>query len=120
MNELPGPRRHYRSQAPLSDHQPPSFRCCTTFWARWDVSPDRHVIHDIHDIIKAYEESQLASSMTNTCQKRNKKRSSRRKEYGGELVAGWEGEVSSNNASFKDGKGGDVEKSTVRKRVSMG
>ncbi|KAK1296237.1 hypothetical protein QJS10_CPB15g01498 [Acorus calamus] len=38
------------------DHPPAfgcdCFRCYTTFWARWDASPNRHVIHDIID---AYE-----------------------------------------------------------------
>ncbi|CAN1843351.1 hypothetical protein LINPERHAP1_LOCUS37135 [Linum perenne] len=97
------------------------FRCYTTFWARWDASPNRHVIHDI---IEAYEDSQMTSSPTTTStrQRRSRKRSaSRRKESGGEMAAVEAVEkVSSDDASFEDGgDGGDVEKSAVRKIVSF-
>ncbi|CAN1124277.1 hypothetical protein LINPERPRIM_LOCUS3686 [Linum perenne] len=98
------------------DHAPTfeccCFRCYTTFWARWDASPNRHVIHDI---IEAYE-------TTSTRQRRSRKRSaSRRKESGGEMAAVEAVEkVSSDDASFEDGgDGGDVEKSAVRKIVSF-
>ncbi|CAN0914317.1 hypothetical protein LINGRAHAP2_LOCUS28488 [Linum grandiflorum] len=110
-------QRRNKAAAVAKDHgaafECSCFRCYTAFWARWDASPNRHVIHDI---IEAYEESLTATTRS---QKKNKKRSSRRKE--GESAVESPAPVTDEGSCGGDGvvEEGDMEKSAVRKIVSF-
>lgn len=58
------------------DHSNPMFecncfRCYMSFWARWDASPNRELIHEI---IEAYEEDQLLKKKKRSAAKTKKER----------------------------------------------
>ncbi|CAL1407257.1 unnamed protein product [Linum trigynum] len=104
------------------------FRCYMTFWARWDASSNRHLIHEI---IEAYEAAAL------TCHQKRKTRKGDRRRRGkdGELNNMGPGgrkaesadQVASPDASYDEEEDGrtagrdevDLEKSAVRKIVSF-
>ncbi|PKA49879.1 hypothetical protein AXF42_Ash004421 [Apostasia shenzhenica] len=67
-------RLHHRRQA----HQP-ELRCCCfscykSFWARWDASPNRHVIHLVLDAVEeslAAESSRAGGRRRHRCRRKN-------------------------------------------------
>lgn len=59
--------------APLFDCN--CFRCYKSFWARWDMSPNRQLIHEI---IEAYEEGLFRENNKRSLKKKKKKRGNKR------------------------------------------
>lgn len=51
------------------------FRCYKSFWARWDMSPKRQLIHEI---IEAYEEGLFRENNKRSLKKKKKKRGNKR------------------------------------------
>lgn len=72
------------------DHSPMfecnCFRCYMCFWARWDASPSRELIHEI---IEAYEEDQLVKKKKRRSSKVKKEK--RKKTCAAELKGGEDG-----------------------------
>lgn len=112
-----------------SDHPPVfscgCFRCYTSYWVRWDSSPNRQLIHEIID---AYEEK-LAQTKTG---KNSKKERKKRNTGSGSGFGSGEGkgsEPGSNEEESRptemetagDGGGGEeeAEKGSVRRIVSF-
>lgn len=105
------------------------FRCYMTFWARWDASPNRELIHEI---IEAYEEELLKKKKRSAAAKIKKER--RKRACDDQLKGGGEkgseerpvtwvnrmGDSVSADVSVGDG-GGEVgmEKGLVRKIASF-
>ncbi|KAF5746124.1 hypothetical protein HS088_TW06G00289 [Tripterygium wilfordii] len=74
------------------------FRCYMNFWARWDASPNRQLIHEI---IEAYEEGLFWEN-------KNKSNTKRRKERGGKRVQDVK-DKNSGKTKMVDNKVGGVE-----------
>lgn len=95
------PRQHKKS----NHHHPPSFTCycfgCyTNYWARWDSSPNRQLIHEIID---AFEEGLLSNK------KKKQGLSRREKRKGNNSKKGFDLDLNLNlnlNENGSDGFGG--------------
>lgn len=95
------------------------FRCYMSFWARWDASPSRELIHEI---IEAYEEELHKKQKRNTT-KRKKERRKRAcddlKDEEGMVKDDQFGQSVSVDVSSSDGDEFVMEKGSVRKIVSF-
>ncbi|KAJ8636107.1 hypothetical protein MRB53_010374 [Persea americana] len=92
------------------------FRCYMSFWARWDSSPNRHLIHEILD---AFENSQ-DSAMIPKNKRKVERHGSERVELGVEISStDEEMGVSEIERESSDGNGTEGEKGSVRRFVSF-
>jgi hypothetical protein len=112
------------------DHSPTfecnCFRCYMSFWARWDASPNRELIHEI---IEAYEEELLRKNKQSAAAKIKKEK--RKRACDDQLKGGSEkgseerqvtkmGEsVSADVSGARDGGEVGIEKGVVRKIASF-
>ncbi|XP_062161347.1 uncharacterized protein LOC133868462 [Alnus glutinosa] len=118
-----------------ADHPPQfncnCFRCYTSYWVRWDSSPNRQAIHEIID---AYEAELMAQSKKGKGRKERRKRGcnnelgelKRSEASSGKDESGESGELggeSSNSGHESFGGGGDgeegLDKGSVRRLVSF-
>nr|VDD33915.1 unnamed protein product [Brassica oleracea] len=72
------------------NHKPPvfdceCFDCYTSYWLRWDSSPNRELIHDI---IEAFENHHLATGGEDSAASRNKSKRGKKKEKPGRRGGG--------------------------------
>ncbi|KAH7545283.1 hypothetical protein FEM48_Zijuj01G0077200 [Ziziphus jujuba var. spinosa] len=99
------------------DHPPQfncnCFRCYTSFWVRWDSSPNRQLIHEIID---AFEDGLLAQSKG---AKNNNNRKERRKRGGGG-GGGNNGSGELKRSELSSGKDELVESESVVEETSSG
>ncbi|RRT57420.1 hypothetical protein B296_00015023 [Ensete ventricosum] len=54
------------------------FGCYKSFWARWDASPNRHVIHRIIDIVEESSEARELDRGSGSCRRRRSGRGERK------------------------------------------
>ncbi|XP_023520004.1 uncharacterized protein LOC111783314 [Cucurbita pepo subsp. pepo] len=110
VNNFSGHRGKAAHQKPAaarsgSDHPPVfscnCFRCYTSYWVRWDSSPNRQIIHEIID---AYEETLAESKAGKNSKKERKKRNT--------------GSGSGSVSSPGDGKGSEVAPKVEESRVT--
>ncbi|KAJ0053401.1 hypothetical protein Pint_01932 [Pistacia integerrima] len=103
------------------------FRCYMSFWARWDTSPNRQLIHEI---IEAYEEGLVKEKKTLKKKKRgnSRKKVSDESKDGGSSVemscgCGADAAAASEDLDLvgggEDGDKVDLEKGSLRKIVSF-
>ncbi|KAJ9170005.1 hypothetical protein P3X46_018142 [Hevea brasiliensis] len=115
---------HFGNDGGGGDHDPAfecnCFSCYMSFWARWDTSPNRQVIHEI---IEAYEEGLLQKKKS--LKKKKKKEKGKRvcdesKENIEEMVLKEELESAEKNSSVQiEDVQVESEKGTVRKITSF-
>ncbi|XP_038894832.1 uncharacterized protein LOC120083238 [Benincasa hispida] len=107
-----------------SDHPPAfscdCFRCYTSYWVRWDSSPNRQLIHEIID---AYEEKLAESKAGKNNKKERKKRNSGPVSGPGEgkrsEPAAEEEELRVTEREAAEGGEEETEKGSVRRIVSF-
>nr|XP_011467759.1 PREDICTED: uncharacterized protein LOC105352404 [Fragaria vesca subsp. vesca] len=101
------------------------FRCYTSFWARWDASPNRQLIHEI---IEAYEEKLAEKKRRNPKVKKVRKNKVEEEITKGnnmdnlpamkeELDNNPEVDVESCDGDEEEGRGVEIEKASMRSRL---
>ncbi|KAK7823104.1 uncharacterized protein LOC111986786 [Quercus suber] len=98
------------------------FRCYMSFWARWDASPSRELIHEI---IEAYEEELIKKQERNTKSKKERRKrvcnelKDRERDSGEVLLNNEFCQSVSVDVSRGDGDEFVMEKGSVRKIMSF-
>ncbi|CAN7141213.1 uncharacterized protein LOC103846603 [Brassica rapa] len=105
------------------NHKPPvfdceCFDCYTSYWLRWDSSPNRELIHDI---IEAFENHHLATGGEDSAASRNKSKRGKKKEKPGRRVVEpepvIEAAVLESHVSSPDESPGRLSEAEVAERV---
>ncbi|KAM0002533.1 hypothetical protein Hdeb2414_s0001g00040731 [Helianthus debilis subsp. tardiflorus] len=73
-------KKLYDNNTKTGNHAPKfncyCFSCYTSYWARWDASPRRHLIHEVID---TYEDKYAITNNSNNNNKRNGKNKNKKK-----------------------------------------
>ncbi|KAJ0113708.1 hypothetical protein Patl1_01919 [Pistacia atlantica] len=88
------------------------FRCYMSFWARWDKSPNRQLIHEI---IEAYEEGLVKEKKT----LKKKKRGNSRKKVSDESKDGDKDELGNSGSSVEMSCGGGADAAAASEDLDL-
>ncbi|KAA0054306.1 hypothetical protein IC582_028826 [Cucumis melo] len=117
-----GKAAHHKHAAPMagSDHPPAfscyCFQCYTSYWVRWDSSPNRQLIHEIID---AYEDKLAETKVGKNNKKERKKRNSSGTVSGPGEGKGAEAAAKVEEWKVTEGGEEEAEKGPVRRIVSL-